>query len=326
MGNVTSCFTSPDEAVSNTARIKVKSADSDVSACRAGRIADIVENGLDPAGATGCAALKIKSDGRNPSEVTEDLTDEDVAAAITAPATSAAKSDEKILNTTTASNVASTTATTVAVTATTTNTTREQSITNTTISIADALAEKRVVGNVAVISNDPVNSNDHVLSNDHVISNLPMTSNVPIKSNVPVISNLPVISNIPVISDIFVISNVPIKSDILVTSDIPMKSNVPMTECDGKDVSHSSVVLDGRINNIINDNENDDDDDNTNGNKEIILFKNYRNQSTLDEKKPIVVERNSICPNFEIDHHELTRISFKAKMDWWLSEIKIGNR
>ena len=32
------------------------------------------------------------------------------------------------------------------------------------------------------------------------------------------------------------------------------------------------------------------------------------------------------CPNFEIDHHELTRISYKAKMDWWNAEVENGNR
>lgn len=37
-------------------------------------------------------------------------------------------------------------------------------------------------------------------------------------------------------------------------------------------------------------------------------------------------EGTELCPNFEIDHHQLTRISYRAKVDWWYAEIASGNR
>lgn len=37
-------------------------------------------------------------------------------------------------------------------------------------------------------------------------------------------------------------------------------------------------------------------------------------------------EKNDVCANFEIDHHQLTRISYKAKTDWWNAETESDSR
>ena len=73
--------------------------------------------------------------------------------------------------------------------------------------------------------------------------------------------------------------------------------------------------------------ENYEDCNNVNKGLENIHLENCENKPNLREgKKLIENEKTEICPNFDIDHHELTRISFKAKMDWWISEIENGNR
>ena len=73
--------------------------------------------------------------------------------------------------------------------------------------------------------------------------------------------------------------------------------------------------------------ENYEEYDNINKGIENVRVRNCENKPNLREgKKLIENEKTEICPNFDIDHHELTRISFKAKMDWWISEIENGNR
>ena len=50
------------------------------------------------------------------------------------------------------------------------------------------------------------------------------------------------------------------------------------------------------------------------------------NNVTPNEDGPDFEELNGVCANFEIDHHQLTRTSYKAKTDWWNAELENDNR
>ena len=70
---------------------------------------------------------------------------------------------------------------------------------------------------------------------------------------------------------------------------------------------------------------------------EVIANRSTPTES-VDDNSPVSVagedddadvdydEKNDVCANFEIDHHQLTRISYKAKTDWWNAETESNNR
>ena len=212
----------------------------------------------------------------------------------------------------------------------------DEKVLNTATDSAANTAVTAAVG-TARISQIPVN--DELISNVSIIG-VPICtfssysiaisdstcSNVPIRK-VP-ISNVAT-SNIP-ISDIS-ISNVPVSNVATGTSNILIRdvtvNYATSVSCNEENKSHSSLSIDRQKQDNNNRYDNNGDCDDINKVIENILHKNDENKPNLyEEKKLIKYEKSESCPNFDIDHHELTRISFKAKMDWWLSEIKNGNR